>query len=103
MFLVDDNIIEAILPFLGEEVPVKCHAILSPNMKVIPIESKLPYVLYTPSAELQKIVSDIIGKDNITIDKEEKYRYNSTGQHRITAESDGIHVYYSYVKEIDGV
>ena len=102
MFLADNQIIEAFLSIIETEHDIKYHAILSPNMKVVPIVGGLPDVFYQPPKELKAIVHDILGDVGISIDKPEKYCYNTSGQHRISLHEDGIHVYYSYIKEKNG-
>ena len=102
MFLADNPIIEAFLSIIEAEHDVKYHAILSPSMKILPIASGLPDVSYQPPEELRAIVHDILGDVDITIDKPEKYCYNTSGQHRVSLHEDGIHVYYSYIKDPNG-
>ena len=103
MYLVDDEIVDMLLRGVDEK-HTKYFAVLSPSMKVIPIEGFVDVLSYTSTHDFKEIVTEITGITGLAIDKEEEYRYNSTGTKRVALEDSEIHVFYPYVKDcIQGI
>ncbi len=99
MYLVDDEIVDMLLKGVDEK-HTKCFAVLSPSMKVIPIEGFVAVLNYTPTNDFKEIVTEITGISGLGIDKEEEYCYNDTGTKRVALEGSEIHVFYPYIKEV---